>query len=561
MSECDLPAPVVEFDYFVTESLRGEETFKGDGLEWSHYDEFFGRLERVDGGHYCLEGFVPRLDDRAHVYECHWISDHEKTHVCLVALFIHYILEVYQEGERSWVPAVLAVFAVFAVLISVSKVSASWANKPSGVPSGVPPPSVPLSFLAAAAAGLVACGASLVWVRAIGSSDPTADQVVAATHFGVLAALSMGVLGAVHQFTPVITGRPLRSIAIARATFAAWLAGSWMLPLGIAFAQVTVTALSGVLVSAAIVLLVVNLSKPLMVSGKGAPVVALRFSLVAAVGTACLGAVFVGNRQGDWFRFSGHVDMAMGVLGLFGWLGITYVGVAEKLWSMFLLAHVPRTLVSAKLAVWMIPVGVVPLCVGMLFNIMALAWAGAVLLAVGLGAHLTSLVVHVRHRRRKADLHLVFIVTSAAWLIVGACLSLASSQVIDDHEALGVALAAGAVVSFAGWLLVALVGHAHKVIPFIVWTSLRARGIEKGPGGKPLMFAELYDHRLAAVTYALVTAGVAAECVGFAASLALPIGIGGALLVATGLLVAVNLSLRPSQMILRARRATIENSD
>ena len=35
----------------------------------------------------------------------------------------------------------------------------SWPGRPPGIPAVVPPPSVPLSFLAAAALGLVACGA------------------------------------------------------------------------------------------------------------------------------------------------------------------------------------------------------------------------------------------------------------------------------------------------------------------------------------------------------------------------------------------------------------------
>ena len=72
-----------------------------------------------------------------------------------------------------------------------------------------------MSFLAAASLGLMACGAALIWARAAALGDPTADQVVAAVHLGVLATLSMAVLGALHQFTPVVTGRPLRSIHLA----------------------------------------------------------------------------------------------------------------------------------------------------------------------------------------------------------------------------------------------------------------------------------------------------------------------------------------------------------
>ena len=113
---------------------------------------------------------------------------------------------------------------------------------------------------------------------------------------------------------------------------------------------------------------------------------------------------------------------------------------------------------------------------------------------------------------------------------------------------------AAAVTAFTGWLLVALVGYAHKVVPFIVWSALRGRGIKQKADGTPLMFADLYDHRWAGIVYGLVTAGIAAVCIGFATSTSIAIAIGGVLLAVTGLCVAVNLSLRPIRL-LRAPRA------
>lgn len=230
--------------------------------------------------------------------------------------------------------------------------SGSWIARPSGVPGVVPPPSIPLSFLAASSVGLVACGVAWVWVRRIAVAQPNSDPVIAAVHLGVLAALTMGILGATHQFTPVITGRALRSVPLARATFLTWLGTSWTLPLGVGFEDVPLTAASGALALAGLVLLVWNLAPALSVRGKGVPVTALRLALISAIATSLLGATFVGDRQGDWFPLSAHVDLAMGVLGLFGWLGLTYMGVAQKLWPMFMLAHLPRRSRSGIVAVW-----------------------------------------------------------------------------------------------------------------------------------------------------------------------------------------------------------------
>jgi len=441
-----------------------------------------------------------------------------------------------------------------------NELAGAWKGRPAGVPGGVPPPSVPLSFLAAACLGLIGCGAALVWAGSTGISEPTADRVVAAAHLGVLATLSMGVLGAMHQFTPVITQRPLRSVRLARATFFSWFAASWCLSVGVATQQEQLVETGGALAALAITLLVVNLSAPLAARGKGPPVTGLRFALGGFVITACFGVTYVADRSGNWFDLSGHVVLAHAVIGLFAWLGLTYVAVAEKLWPMFFLAHVPGRHRAGWIAVWAVPGGVVLLSPGILFQIPPLAWCGAAVLVVGLGAHLASLVIHVRHRRRKADLHLAFVTTSALWLVIGGGLALAGVVVMGNNYHAGVMLIASAVAALAGWILEALVGHAHKVVPFIVWSALRSRGVDKNRDAKPLMFADLYRHEWAGVTYGLVTAGLAALCVGFGASLAWVLALGGGLLSLTGIVLALNLSLTPLRMLSRARLPSGEDA-
>ena len=437
-----------------------------------------------------------------------------------------------------------------------AKASGSWSARPPGVPGAVPPPSVPLSFLAAASAGLVACGVAWIWVRSASAADPNSDPAIAAVHFGVLAALTMGILGATHQFTPVITGRPLRSVGLARATFVAWLAASWALPLGVGFENAGVTAASGALALVGLILLAWNLSAPLSVRGKGAPVTALRLALLGAAATTLLGATFVGDRQGNWFALSAHVDLAMGVLGLFAWLGVTYIGVAQKLWPMFMLAHLPAGHRAGTVAVWATWLGAAVLAGGLAHGASAAEWAGAGVLGVGLGAHLASLWAHLRHRRRKADLHLLFVATAAAWLVVAACLALAGALLLPHHYRLGVALVSATMVASGGWLLEALVGHAHKVVPFIVWSLLRSEGARNAPSGKPLMFADLYRHGWAGATYGTATTGIAALCAGLGASWPPAIATGGALLAATGALAAANLSARPLHLLTSVRANT-----
>lgn len=433
----------------------------------------------------------------------------------------------------------------------------AWPGRPPGVPAVVPPPGIPLCFLAAAAAGLVACGIALAWARMAAVADPTADPVLVPAHLGVLATLSMGVMGALHQFTPVVTQRPLRSVWLARATFVTWLGAAWLIPIGVGAQREWLVEAGGGLAGTAVTLLAVNLAAPLAARGRGHIVTGLRFAVAGFAVTACFGVTYVADRSGNWFDLSGHTVLAHAVVGLFGWLGLTYVAVAEKLWPMFFLAHVPGRHLPGRLAVWLIPLGVSLLSPGLLFSVAALSWTGAALLAAGLVAHLASLTAHVRHRRRAGGLYLVFVVTAAACLAVGAALGLAAVLVLprDHHE--GMQLTAAAVAACAGWLLEALAGHAHKVVPFIVWSVLRGRGVATGPSGRPLGFADLYDHRLAAVSYALVTAGITAVAAGFGAAQPDALAAGGGLLAAAGLAVAWNLSVTPVLLLRKSRHLAV----
>ncbi|MHB1087287.1 MAG: hypothetical protein ACYC19_00835 [Acidimicrobiales bacterium] len=422
-----------------------------------------------------------------------------------------------------------------------------WRNRPAGLPSSVPPPSVPLSYLGAAVVGLVACGVALVLARTYAVLDPTNDHVVGAAHFAMLATLSMGVLGAVHQFTPVITQRPLRSVRISRGTFVSWLLGAWLLPIGFMSQHEVLVELGGGFAALAVSLLVVNIAPPLAVRGKGPAATGLRLAVIGFVLTACFGVVYVIDRSGNWFDLSGHVVLAHACIGLLAWLGLTYISVSEKLWPMFMLAHVPGRHPSAWLSIWSLFVGVALLSPGLLLSIAWIAVIGATLVIIGLGAHCFSLVMYLRHRRRPIELHQWFVLSSAAWMLVGVAFAGTGAVVVQHRDHLGVAFIAASITAFAGWLLVALVGHAYKIVPFIVWSALRAKGISRNADGTPLAFADLFNHAWSRFDFVVVNGAVAAVCLGFVTSTSILIASGGIALVITALVTGANLSWRPAR--------------
>src|SRR3546814_13861667 len=88
-------------------------------------------------------------------------------------------------------------------------------------------------------------------------------------------------------------------------------------------------------------------------------------------------------------------------------------------------------------------------------------------------------------------------------------------------------IVSGEVMALAAWLGLALLGHAHKVVPFIVWTKLRIDG-RMPTGGKPLLFGDLFRNRAAQVTLGLAAGGFALALSGVPSAPPALLGLGDA---------------------------------
>lgn len=420
-------------------------------------------------------------------------------------------------------------------------------------PAAAPPASLPLSFLFAAGVGLFGFGLALVAEAGDAVVGPMMPKVVATVHLAMLAFLSMAVLGAAHQFGPVVAGGPLRSVIAGRITMATFAVGAWLLPYAFSIGNDGLLATAGLIAFSAVCLAAWNLSGPLSLRVGGAPIEGLRWSVSFFVLTATFGVVYAFDLRHGWFALYSHVVLAHAHLGLIGWLGLSYVAVAEKLWPMFLLSHRPTTR-SATVAIRLIPPGVLVLATGLLFGWTPVAVAGTALVAGGIGGHFWSLGGFIRHRKRNLELLHAFILTSAALLVTAVVLG-AVAGLADVSSVVRSRLVSAEVAALVGWLGLAIIGHVHKIVPFIGWTALRAKGVHKKPDGKPLLFADLFDGRVARITYVTATVGTVGLPVGFATGTAGVVGVAGAALALTAVLAVANLSLGPSRAVNAARRA------
>jgi hypothetical protein len=404
-------------------------------------------------------------------------------------------------------------------------------------------------FLAAAGVGLTAFGAALAAAAGRAAIAPTAAPVLAAVHVCMLGFLATAVLGALHQFCPVVGGRPLRSISAARVTAGLWVPAVAALVVGFATGHPAVVSIAGVTAFSALCLTAWNVSAPLSSRGRGAPLTGLRWAVGFLVTTAGFGVVYAFDRHTGWFPLMPHRVLAHAHLGLIGALGLTYMAVAEKLWPMFLLAHPPGRS-PGVVTVRLVPAGIVLLVPGLLFAIPPLAIAGGVVVTAGAGAHLASLTAFLRHRRRRLELLHAFVLAAAGLLVLAATLG-AAAGLAPVSAVWRARLVSAEVAALAGWLGLAVIGHAHKIVPFISYTALRAAGVSQRPGGGPLMFTDLFDASLARAVLAGGAGGFAALVVGLLGASGPVIAAGGVTLSLTGAVATANLAVGP----LAVRRA------
>lgn len=316
--------------------------------------------------------------------------------------------------------------------------ASSLSSAPLPVPHATaPPPAIPLAFLGAAGVGLVGFGFALWFAADRVVSSPTHLGAVSAVHVCMLAFLTTAVLGALHQFVPVVGDRSLRSSRAAWATLVGIVATAWLLPTG-----------------------------------------------------------FV---------------------------------------------HGPEWLVAGGGTIGALAAGVPLLAVGLLLAEPSVAWPGGVLAAVGVVCHASSLMGAARHRQAPLVLLHAFVFASAVFVLAAVVFAAAAAlaDVSPDHRA---QLVTAEVASLTAWLGLAVLGHAHKIVPGIVSEARRTRDITAAGCEDPQPTVP-FRSGIARLTFVTAAGGFAAAVVGVATESASTVAIGGAGLALTGLLVSANLSI------------------
>jgi hypothetical protein len=337
---------------------------------------------------------------------------------------------------------------------------------------GAPSPLLPLTYLLTAAAAFVLAALAVPWLGAELAGHYYQPRILALTHTVTLGWITLTIMGASYQLVPIVLERPIWSERLARWQYALFVTGA----AGIV-GHFLIAGWSGFVWSAGLLAVATGvhvLNVALSVRGLQrwtftAKLVALAlagFSLTALFGAA-LGADHVRKTlPGGFFsNLHAHVHLA-----LLGWVLPMVIGVAARVYPLFLLAHEPQGRGGA-VQLWGLALGVPATVVGLLLD-SRLVIGGALAVAAAVAAHLVWLLQMFRARRRPAlDWGLRFVLAGSAFLVPATGLGLALA--VDAARGPRWALAY-AILAFGGWASLTIAGMMLKIVPFLVWYRVYA---------------------------------------------------------------------------------------
>ncbi len=333
-------------------------------------------------------------------------------------------------------------------------------------------PLLPLSYLATAAAAFVLAALAIPWLAPELAGHYYQPRVLALTHTVTLGWITLTIMGASYQIGPIVLGCPIWSERLARWQLALTAGG-----IGGMVSHFFIGQWSGLVWATGLVTLGVGAhltNAALSMRSLRQWTFTARLVVLAHVGlglTTLFGVLLGVDKlvrflPGELFaNLHAHVHLA-----LLGWVLPMVIGVAARVYPMFLLAREPGGWLG-RLQLWGLGLGVPTTVVGILTS-RALLVAGALAVAAAVLAHLAWILAMVRGRHRPAlDWGLRFVLAGALALVPATALGLALA--LDVLTGPRVALAYTA-LTLGAWASSTIVGMLLKIVPFLVWSRVWA---------------------------------------------------------------------------------------
>jgi hypothetical protein len=363
---------------------------------------------------------------------------------------------------------------------------------------------LPLAYLGAAATAFVLAALSLPALGAELTGHYYHPRLLALVHVVALGWITLAILGASYQLIPVAIERPLWSERLARWQLAALVAGIAGMVGHFWTGGWTGLAWAAALVGAGALAHVVNVALSLRglarwtFTARG-----LALGLAGLTLTVGLGITLAVTHGRD--VFPGGVLSAVPAhfhVALLGWIAPMILGVAARVYPMFLIAPEPGGR-GAGVQLWGLGVGVPVLAAGLLLGRVTLLVPGAAAVAAALAVHATWVIGFAWRGKRPAfDYGLRFALTGTAYLGPGAALGLGLALGGGPRVAM-----AYAIVALGGWVSLTIVGMMLKIVPFLVWYRVYAPRAGREPMPTLAQLSWPFAERVA---YGFLTGGILA---------------------------------------------------
>jgi len=413
-------------------------------------------------------------------------------------------------------------------------------------------PTLPLSYLVTAVAAFVLACAGVPFLAPELAGHYYHPRLAALTHTVTLGWITLGIMGASYQLIPIVLERRVWSERLARWQF-------WILAVGIAgmvahfyIGRWPALLMAAAMVGAGVAMHLINVALTLRSVERWS--FTARFIAMAYAGlglTVVFGLVLSADRiwkflPGSFFpTLHAHFHLA-----LLGFVAPMVIGIAARVYPMFLLAPEPGGW-PERLQFWGLALGVPAVVVGLL-GAPALVGPGAIAVAVAVAAHLTWVWCMARDRKRPGlDWGLRFVLTGSVFLIGAAIIGLALAFDLLSGPRAAMAYA---VLALGGWVSLTIVGMMLKIIPFLVWYRVYAPWAGRAP--VPTL-AQLGWPAAERLGYGLLTGGVASLAAALATGHVELIRAAGAVLAAGALCFAATVASALHHMALCGRRPAI----
>ncbi len=369
-----------------------------------------------------------------------------------------------------------------------------------------PPISAPVRFfLTAPIFGIIAGLLILLSDPQVLTSRYSVESIVV-THAITIGFLGFVMLGALTQMLPVLAGVKVAKIDIlAKTSHLLLLFGTLFMIIGMAQSYSKLILTSSVLLGVGFLILTI----PMLISFRKvvhvtASVRAMITSLVFAIIIVLMGMHLLSSYGVGKFS-SLHVLFANihSVWAIFGFAGILIIGVSFHILPMFYVAPKFKAFCKQKV-VWLIIAG---LLLWLFLNIFFEAYSLVAKIWVGLffWAYATTVFIKLNQRRRPvSDVTVYYWRSAAVFMTLGAF-----AWVINDFYDEKYIVIAGILIG-GGFILSIMSGMLYKIVPFLVWFHLNAKGYMSIP-----TMNDMINKKLANVQFILFIVSLAGFIVSF----------------------------------------------